>query len=130
MDETSVCLIEGNGTGKVFIRRAVQRATLSNRRKCRSHVGVLCDRPDLQRHLPQFIVDNERCLLARDTARLRAAMPGYIRLVRRESSWLDSDLFALIVRTIVAAVRPHVDEYQNIFSVDAASIHVTPRIFA
>lgn len=129
IDETSICLFQGKGSGTVFVRKSVQRATLNKRRKYLSHVACACDQPHLQRLLPQFLVGNERVLPARAMARLRAAAPGFVRLLRRKSSWLNDGLFATILRAIVAALGPYLHEYQVIFMFDAARIHCTSGVF-
>ena len=62
LDETSVCIYPGREAGSVFIskRKApVESAPASKRRRCMTHVAVVCDRADLQPLLPQFIIGNE-----------------------------------------------------------------------
>ena len=66
LDETSVCLFQGDAKGNVFANKRqhpdgyAQRAPRSKRRSCLTHVGIICDRPDLQPLLPQVIIGNER----------------------------------------------------------------------
>ena len=129
VDETSLCRFQGGGKGTVFIRKSVQQATLAQRRAYLSHVGVACNQPHLQRLLPQFIVGNERLLPARAMVRLEAAAPAYVRLVRQQSSWINSQLFASILRDIVKALQPYLDTYQIIFIFDAAPTHITAHVF-
>ena len=130
IDETALCLFQGGGKGTVFVSKAIQRASLSKRRTYLTHVGVVCDQPHLQRILPQFIVGNLRALPARAMMRLHAARPGNVYLLRRDSSWVNQGLFATIIRLIMAALRPYLDEYQVILMFDTYKAHITSCIFS
>ena len=95
-----------NGKGAVFTRKAVQNAKLATRRTYLTHVGVVCDQPDLQRLLPQYILGNERTLPARAMVRLNSKRPGYVRLIRRKKAWMDKHLFVAPIIDIMAGCSP------------------------
>ena len=93
-----------------------------------THVGVICDRPDLQPLMPQFIIGNERTFLVRSIAALRAACPGNIMLVRQNSAWNNDVLCATIVRRLAAVLAPYTATVQPILFLDAVRLHTTPRV--
>ncbi len=62
--------------------------------------------------------------------RLHAARPGNVYLLRRDSSWVNQGLFATIIRLIMAALRPYLDEYQVILMFDTYKAHITSCIFS
>jgi hypothetical protein len=134
LDETAICLYQGDVKGTVFAckRRqrdeAVQRVGRGKRRCYMTHVGVICDRPDLQPLMPQFIIGNERIFLARSIAALRAACPGNIILVRQKSAWNNDVLCATVVRRLAAVLAPHTATVQPILFLDAVRLHTTPRV--
>lgn len=129
IDETAICRFQGHGKGTVFVRKAVQKVSLAKRREYMNHVGVVCDQPLLQRLLPQYIIGTERTLPARAMARLNAARPGYVRLRRRKSMWMNQELFARIIRDIMDVLQPYLDEYQVILIFDAFKAHLGSCVF-
>ena len=104
LDETSVCLFQGDAKGHVFANKRqypdgfVQRAPRAKRRCCLTHVGLICDRPDLQPLLPQVIIGNERTFPKASFAALQAACPPNVVLVRQKSAWNDK-FFAQVLCT-------------------------------
>ena len=135
MDETSICLFQGDQKGNVFLskkRKAgaqpSQRVPRSKRRCCLTHVAFMCDRADLQHLLPQVIIGNESTFPARAMARLRSLCHPNVFLVRQKSAWNDSSLCALIVRWLALALRPHLAHLQPVLLFDAAKIHIAPNV--
>lgn len=137
LDETAVCLFPGRGKGAVFLTRADlsvgrgQKVAKWKRRCYMTHVGVLCDRPDVQGALPQFIVANERTLQVRALGALRRACPPNVVLVRQSSAWSNSALTARIIRAVAAAIalqREHLPRVQVLFFLDAAKIHLGTEV--
>ena len=72
LDETSACVFQGDVKGNVFVsnkrsRDEPMQKISQGRRRCHfTHVGLICDRTDLQPLLPQVIVGNERTFKAGD----------------------------------------------------------------
>ena len=136
LDETSVCVHQGGLSGNVFVSKRtrgpelVESVPASTRRKYMTYVAVICDRSDLQPHLPQYLIGNEATLLQRDLAKLRALCPPNVKLLRRKSAWCDAALCAWIVRDIAAALAPHRAGLQPVFVLDAARIHLTDALRA
>lgn len=130
VDETSICLFQGNVKGNILFSKKrprdeepVQRMPRSRRRCCLTHVAFVCDQPELQPVLPQVIVGNEVALPARSMAALRAACPANVRLVRQKSAWNNMNLMAIIIRILALALRPYTDRFQPVLLLDAVRLH-------
>ena len=73
---TSVCLFQRGQKGNILVsskrlREGLLQKVNSNRaRCCLTHVGVICDRPDMQPKMPQVAIGNERAFLAGDVMAL------------------------------------------------------------
>ena len=127
MDETSVCLWQGQGKGTVLFRKrrdppgaeSVQRADRSKRRTCMTYVAFICDGPELQPLLPHVIIGKCGTFLARDFPDLQAASPANVELIRQESAWNDARLQARIVRKLGLALRPVLGDFQPVLLMDA-----------
>ena len=139
MDETSLCLFQGTGKGTVFHQKKrdppseepAQFASRKRRRTCITHVAFICDRPDLQPLLPQFLIGNHSTFLQRDLEGLRAACPSNVFLVRQKSAWNNAALQVIILRRLGAVLRPYLGSLQPILFMDACRLHfVRPVITA
>ena len=61
LDETAVCLHPDTDKGNVFITtRPVYRVQRWKTRTYFTHVAIVCDNMELQPHMPQLIIGNER----------------------------------------------------------------------
>lgn len=135
MDETSVCLFQGDGKGTVFANKRqpggqpVQKVAKSKRRCCLTHVGLICDNPTIQAVLPQVIVGNFRTFLASQLAELQANCPGNVTLIRQKSAWNNSKLCAKIIRWLGKALAPYKGQWQPILLFDAARLHLSKKVF-
>jgi hypothetical protein len=124
LDETAVCLHPDTGKGNVFITtRPVYRVQRWKTRTYFTHVAIVCDKMELQPHMPQLIIGNERTLLVRELPALRRNAPSNVVLVRQKSAWNNAALMANIVGRIAAAVRPYLDAYQPVLIMDVVSLH-------
>ena len=133
LDETSVCLYQGNAKGNVFVRcgrRPTQCVPRAKRRCCLTSIAVVCDDTEIQPRLPQVVVGNESTLKAGELATLRASCPPNVTLLRQRSSWSNSVLCAWLVRRIGDALAPYADRYQPVLLLDASKTHITPLVFA
>lgn len=133
LDETSICLFQGSGRGNVFIskkRVLRQRVSRATRRRCLTHVAVICDQTEVQPLLPQVILGNEATFQARRMATLRAACPGNVVLLRGKSAWNNHVVCAWIIGLIGHALAPLRDRYQPILLLDASRIHFAPQVLA
>ena len=135
LDETAVCLYPGRGRGAVFLTKkhlrdgGGQQVPRWKRRCNMTHIAVLCDRPDVQAVLPQFIVANERTLPARSLAALLHQCPPNVRLLRQASAWNTHALAARVIREVAAAIASQetvldLHDVQVVFVMDCAKIHL------
>ena len=104
--------------------RRGQRVAKWKRRCYMTHIGVVCDRPAVQKILPQFIIANEKTLPARRLAALRRDAPPNVVLVRQKPAWSNRTLTAHVLRQVAAAVAYHVGDIQIVLLLDAAKIHL------
>lgn len=133
LDETSVCVFQGGGAGNVFVnkRRApVESVPAGKRRRCMTHVALVCDRADLQPLIPQFLIGNESTLLQKDLPALRALCPPNVRLIRQKSAWNNSKLCAKIIRELKKVLEPYMDVIQPVLVLDAARLHLAHALAA
>ena len=135
LDETSVCLFQGNVAGNVLLskkraRSLGQSVPRAKRRCCMTHVGLICNRSDIQPQLPQVFIINERTVPARDMAALRAACPSNVHLVRQKSAWTNAFLTAWVVRLIGIALAPFRTTLQPILLMDSLRAHWHPFVLA
>ena len=144
MDETSVCLFHGSGKGTVMTRKRktrdqaldggavpqepVQKVSRSMRRTCMTHVGFVCDRPEIQPKLPQVVIGNEHTFPAATFAGLQGRAPANVHLVRQRSAWNNSDLLVQILGALSAVLAPYLHELQPIFLMDACRVHITQPV--
>ena len=103
-----------------------QKAVCSRLRCCIKHVGLICDRADLQPLLPQLFIDNFGTILERDMASLRRMCPGSLVLVRQKSAWNNDRLCTAILRRLVLALRAHLPASHSVLFLDAVGLHTTP----
>lgn len=137
LDETAICLFPGQAKGAVFVSKkrlqgeGAQVVAKWKKRCCMTHVAMICDQPDIQPKLPQFVVGNERTLRQREMAGLRRACPPNVTLVRQKSAWNSAALTARIVRALGASVRllgARGARLQIVLVLDAARIHFHPNV--
>ncbi len=136
LDETSVCIFQGDQKGNIFVstkrprQEPVQKVSQGKRRCCFTHIGVICDRPDLQPLLPQVIIGSEWAFKAGDMGALTVASPQNVHLVRQKSAWNNVEVMRRVVRLLAEAVRPYTHEVQPILFVDASRIHLADSVIA
>ena len=106
----------------------VQNASESRRRTCLTHIGLICNRRDLQGLLPQVIIGNERTFPAADWAALNAARPNNVVLVRQKSAWNNSELMVRVVKLIGSVLSPYLHEMQPVLLMDACKVHITRAV--
>ena len=131
LDETSICLFQGDVKGTVFYdrkrdrtgERPAQRVSRAKRRTCLTHVGVICDDTALQPLMPQFLIGNSSTFLMRDWAGLQARAPANVTLVRQKSAWVNIRLLVQIVRRLGLLLRPHAGSCQPVLIMDACRVH-------
>ena len=131
IDETSVCLFQGSGRGNVFVskkRRVSQHVSRATRRRCMTHVGVICDNTYIQPHLPQVLIGNWATFKAGSMTALRGRAPANVVLLRQKSAWNNEAVCAWIVRRIGRALAPYTHEYQPVLLMDVSRIHTARSV--
>ena len=134
LDETSVCLYQGESKGTVFATKGrkrkepVQKVSRAKRRCCLTHVRLMCDSVEFQALMPQFIVGNESTFLVRDLAGLQAASPPNVTLIRQKSAWNNAALCTQLVRALGAALKPFLHRIQPVLMLDAVPLHYHSRV--
>ena len=97
MDETPVCLYQGDAKGTVMCSKKrqrggggpVQRVGRKKRRTCLTHIAFICDQPAVQVLLPQVLIGNYSTSLVRDfrdLALVNAERPRNVYLIRQNSA--------------------------------------------
>ena len=143
LDETSVKLFQGDAKGTVFFKKRkrcadkeeepAQKADLNRKRTCLTHVGLLCDRTDVQPLLPQILIGNEATFKAGELAELSASCPANVVLIRQKSAWNNKEMVKQVLRLLAAALRkinhpPKWPPLQPVLFMDAAGCHIHPSV--
>ena len=139
LDETSVCLFQGDAKGTVFFRKKrkrgrrllggaagapSQQVSRKKRRTCVTHIGVVCDNAAVQPRLPQVLIGNCQTFLVREWAALNARVPANVFLIRQKSAWNNVAVCRRVVGMLGAALQPFAARYQPILLMDAARAHL------
>ena len=136
LDETSICVFQGDIRGNIFVSRKRQREEITQnvsraaRRRYFTHVALICNRPEIQALLPQVIIANTRTIPARSTLAIRRALPANIRLVRQKSAWNNELLCSTIVRWLRQALQPVIHRFQPVLIFDSVPLHTAPRVLS
>ena len=128
-------MFQGDVAGNVFFskkraRALAQRVPRAKRRCCMTHIGLVCNRPDIQKHLPQVLIVNRRTVPASRMPALRAACPANVRILREKSAWTNIGITTLVVSLLGAALRPFLDTLQPILLMDSLRAHWHPFVLA
>lgn len=135
LDESSLKLWPGAIPGTVAAEpgagsrvEVLTNVSLRAQRGAFSFVAVVCDDPEIQRKLPQFIIASEKLLPTDAAAAFPAAAWPNIVLLRRRSAWLDATSFCEVLRRLSAAVRSQAPGRHCVLSMDACPVHLSPRV--
>jgi hypothetical protein len=102
-------------------KKPKQRVSRGMRRCCLTHVGLICDRPDLQPLLPQVVIGNMHTFLA---------CPPNVFLLRQKSAWNNIDTMVHIISLLATVLQPYLGELQPIIFLDACRLHLASRVIA
>ena len=87
LDETSVCLWNGDDAGNVLMRVAPcgddvrQDVRRSATRTCFTHVAIICDNNEMQPLIPQIFIGNASSLKSREMHALREMAPRNVWII-------------------------------------------------
>ena len=133
IDETAICLCPTTRAGNLFISRSeqpVQRLSKSGQRANLTHVAMACSDPEIQRLLPQVIIGNHHTIPAGTLADLQAKCYPRVSVLRNESSWVNGQVFAQILRMLAKVLAPHRERIQPVVQFDTYGGHLKPEVWA
>lgn len=133
MDETSVCMWQGNARGNIFVSKRclpTQNVPRSTCRQYMTHLAFVCDDRELQLKLPQIIICNKHTLTASMHEELKDRCPSNVTIVVGESAWVNGSVIALAVRLLAVALRPYIGTVQPILMFDACYAHLVSVVWA
>ena len=124
-------MYQGGGRGNVFVskkRRLAHAAPRAVRRRCFTHVAMICDVTEVQPRLPQVLIGNQKTGQAGALEALRAAAPANARLLRRRIAWNSEVVCAWVIRCLGVTLAPYRARSQPVLLLDAARIHFTRSV--
>lgn len=133
LDETSVRFYYRSKKGLFFpskrkgkgLQRPRHKTSKGDQRKALTHVGLICNSPEVQVLLPQVILGNCHTLPARRLPELQAKCRPNVHLWRLKSSWITKTTFVKIAAMLGKALAPVLDKYQPILLLDAHRVHIS-----
>ena len=130
LDETSLCVHQGDLRGALFLRKErrrelVQRVTRGKRRTNVTFVATICDDQYIQERIPQFLIANESTFKAKDMIALRLAAGPNVIVLRRKSAWNNEHVMCSITRRIRTSLEEVWATVQSILMFDSAALHLT-----
>ena len=90
---------------------------------CFTHVGIICDRPEIQPLLPQVIFVASKTLRLAEWWSLLQNLPKNVDVKRMPKAWNNTQQHRAIIRILGLLLRPFLSTLQPILSFDAATIH-------
>ncbi len=133
MDETSVAVVQQNGTGAVVtastpggVATLAPKASLSERRAAVTCISVVCDDAVLQPKLPQLIVAARRLV----TKKLKESIkfPGSVTLLAEKSAWNNSAIMLKFLSMLAEALKEHVGTRRIVLIMDVARCHLSQMV--
>jgi len=134
LDETSVSYSFHGAKGNV-VKQAhwpsryqppTAHSTSSQRHGMITHVGMITNRDDCQRLLPQIIIGSRKKFtrkLMTDIGRV----PSPVELIKNPSAWNNSETMMSILSKLDAALD-HIGNKQIILLMDSAKCHISPKV--
>jgi len=137
IDETSVCFWQGSAKGTVLLKKSryarelapVQPVSRTEQRTYLTHVACVCDRPDLQPRMPQFIIVNAKSIKVIDTSLCNVDAPPNVFVIRAKSAWNNTFLLMQLLLCLTKLLGPELMAtlYVVLF-LDASRLHLPPCI--
>ena len=130
IDETSLCVFQGDMKGTIFprsrgARTIKQQVPRGKRRRNITFSCVVCDDAAIQQKLPQFLIGNHVTFAAKEMRPLRSQCASNFELLRERSAWSNETLFMNMLRRIRSALNPFMDDVQPVLFLDCARLHLT-----
>ena len=128
-DETSIPRLLLKAKGLVGHGHSGTRVVLGGKDQVQrkgsfTHCCMICDDPNLQPDLPQYILGNEYMMRVQDLNRLRTECASNVRLIRGKSGWMDNAVFISVLRDVSRIVKGRYVDAQILMLLDCASVHL------
>ena len=93
-----------------------------------THVGLICNRPEIQPLLPQVIFVGAAAISDTDWAAATASLPSNVYVKRMPKGWNNTEQHQIILRILGMILQPFATRFQAILSFDAAPLHLAPAV--
>ena len=110
-------------------KRCTQQVSKRTRRTFATLVVTICSDPEVQPHLPHWLLCNEKAVSAAAAVAL-PPLSHNVRLQRGKSAWTNAAFIRDMVRSLGEALQHVKDQLQPILLMDAAPQHVQSSVLA
>ena len=136
LDETSVPVVFTGGKGNIVAVRGKhawrtmprQRLGRAHVRMFFTHVGIICNKPEIQPLLPQVIFVGAHTITLAEWRDLTANLPNNVYVKRMPKGWNNTAQHRIIIRILGLILRPLLTTMQPILSLDAAPLHLAQEV--
>ena len=136
LDETSVPVVFTGGKGNIVAVRGKhawrtmprQRLGRAQQRMFFTHVGIICNKPEIQPLLPQVIFVGAHTISLTEWRDVTANLPGNVYVKRMPKGWNNTTQHRIIIRILGMILRQFTATMQPILSFDAAPLHLAPEV--
>lgn len=135
LDESSIRLWPGAVLGTIACKsildkhqQLVTNISLRHQRGCASLIAIICDDNTIQKHLPQFLVVNERLVPMTVFKEWHKTNTHCLMLLRHRTAWLDVNAMKRILRELARSLSKHAPHRHYVLSMDTCPIHLTRAI--
>jgi hypothetical protein len=138
IDETSIRLHPDTGKGcltastrglKRQLVTPIRHVPKGSLRGSFSHVGIICDDPELQRKLPQFVYVPTAQITEASFTELGEKVIECMQLRRCKNSWMTVDKFKDVIAAIAKVIKAHDENIAAIVSMDVYKAHISPAVW-
>ena len=110
-------------------RSVYARIPLRDRRGQSTLLACVTNVPELQRHMPQFLLTNDNCLNNAEKAALEA-LPSPIVWIRKTKGWVSTQIFKNMLTILRRNIRLQRPKAEILVVMDCASVHTARCVFA
>ena len=136
LDETSVPVVFTGGKGNIVAVRGKnawrtmprQRLGRAHVRMFFTHVGIICNKPEIQPLLPQVIFVAAHTITLAEWRDLTANLPNNVYVKRMPKGWNNTTQHRIIIRILGLILQPLLTTMQPILSFDAAPLHLAQEV--
>ena len=138
LDETNIKLYQRAGPGilmDVARKRKNTAASLTYHAKkgelrgSFTHVGMICDDPDLQPLLPQHIFLHRNQISEVEFAAAQVAAATNVILHRSEQTWVTSELMKIVLKSLADAIKTKETGRRILLSLDTFRAHISQPVW-